>query len=155
MTGMKARTGWPKTGREIGLLLQVLVVLTAVHLLLPCVKLRTLLQWLEAFPVRGRGDEGTLEKASRYTDALLWRIPTARPGPCLIRSLTLYHFARRWGLPVQVHCGARRVEGALQGHAWLSLNGAPFLESGDPEASYAVTFSYPAPASEPAKAEAA
>jgi hypothetical protein len=152
---MKARTGLPRTGGEIGLLLQVLAVLTMVRLLLPCVKLRTLLRWLEALPVRGRGDEGTLSEASRYADALLWRIPGTRQRPCLVRSLTLYHFARRWDLPVQLHCGARRVGGALQGHAWLSLSGVPLMERGDPEASYAVTFSHPVPASEPAKAEAA
>lgn len=137
---MKEAPSRPQTWPEYWLLAQVFGVLAALRLLLPWVKLRTLVRWLE----RRRPthlDALALRKAARYTDALLGRMPRPPRGPCLPRSLTLFYFAHRAGLPVQLQCGVRRVGGRLQGHAWLSLNGEPFLEKQDPRQSYAVTFS--------------
>src|SRR6187551_3492676 len=98
---MNEPRNWPRTGADLWLLARVLVVLVVVRLLLPRVKLRTLLRWLEATPQAGNKAGSTVEKAGRYADALLARLPLARPGPCLVRSLTLYHFGTRYGLPVQ------------------------------------------------------
>jgi len=62
------------------------------------------------------------------------RILSALPGPwhlsCLNRSVVLYHLLRAAGRPVELCIGAKRVGGAqLAAHAWLLLDGAPYLES--------------------------
>lgn len=119
----------------------MLGLVVALRLLLPFVKIKTLLQWLAPSRIPLIADQHTLDKAVRYTDALLWRMRFPLRGSCIPRSLALYYFATRCGLPVHVHCGVRRVGEALQGHAWLTLNGSPFLEEGNPD--YAVTFSFP------------
>jgi hypothetical protein len=127
----------------VRLVVHVAGLLLLLRLLLFCVKLKTLVRWLDADPSVQRIDPATLPKAARYTDALLARIPFPTRGNCLPRSLVLFHLARRWGLPARLHCGVRRDGQQLQGHAWLSLHGEPFLEASNPEESYVVTFSYP------------
>ena len=146
---------WPRTIGEIKLLAQVLGVLIAVWVLLPCVKLSRLLRWLDASPGTRSGDPEKLAKAAEYTDALLRRLRFFPRKACLLRSLTLYSVAKRSGIQAQIHCGVRREEGKLVGHAWLSLNGRPLLEKGDPAESYAITFSHPASSSLPTAAQAA
>ena len=52
-----------------------------------------------------------------------------RPGhACLPRSLALYEEARRRGLAVRLLVGVWIDGGDLASHAWLTLDGAPFLE---------------------------
>ena len=59
----------------------------------------------------------------------------AREGdtsPCLPRALALLGEARECGFAPALVLGVRRGEkGTIASHAWLSLDGAPFLE--DPE----------------------
>ena len=63
------------------------------------------------------------------------RILAHLPGPwhlsCLNRSVVLYHLLRAAGRPVELCIGARRVprEARISAHAWLVLDGAPYLES--------------------------
>jgi len=142
---MHVKRAWPQTFRELGLLVRVLGLLTALRLLLPRVQLPRLLRWLTPSRIPPVADSLTLEKAVHYTDALLWRLPFPLPGPCLPRSFILYYFATRCGFPARVHCGVRRLGEVLQGHAWLSLQGTPFLETDTLHGNYAVTFSFPSP----------
>ena len=54
--------------------------------------------------------------------------------PCLVRSLALYGDARRHGFAPSLVLGVRREGAAVESHAWLSLDGRPFLEPhGTPE----------------------
>ena len=133
----------PKTLREWWLLTRVATLLLAFRLFLLRVPLPTTLRWLTPVRVPATADAGMMAKATQYADALLWRLAFPLRGPCLPRSLTLYYFARRYGFPVQFHCGVCRTNGTLQGHAWLSLSGRPFLEANNPADNYAVTFSFP------------
>lgn len=68
-------------------------------------------------------------------------------GLCLRRSLTRYYFLRREGLPVQVHFGARFVDGKpdreITGHAWLTLDGKPYYEPGKNWRGFTVMLSFP------------
>ncbi len=64
-------------------------------------------------------------------------------GICLRRSLARYYFLRRAGLPVVVVFGARRLGDGIGGHAWLTLDGAPYHELPQHYQTYAVMFSYP------------
>ena len=66
-----------------------------------------------------------------------------RRKPCLYRSLLLYKFLRENGLPVRIHFGVIKTGEGLIGHSWLTLDGKPFLESGDPGERFVVTFSFP------------
>jgi hypothetical protein len=84
-----------------------------------------------------------LDKIARYTDSVLWWLSVSAKGNCLPRSLALYYFATRCGFPVCLCCGVRRMRNNLEGHAWLTLHGKPFLERGNPELSYIVIFSFP------------
>jgi len=118
-------------------------VLALVRLLLPCVRLKRLVRWLGMPRAGGAVHPAPLQTVAWYTDALLQRMPARGRGHCLPRSLTLFFFAARAGLPVRLHCGVRRTGHALEGHAWLTLGPDLFLEQGDPRAEYAVTFSYP------------
>jgi len=68
-------------------------------------------------------------------------------GLCLRRSLTRYHFLRRAGIPVVLRFGAKFVNGKadrdIAGHAWLTLNGAPYYESGENWQGFSVMLSFP------------
>jgi hypothetical protein len=144
---MSAAMRSPRTAGEYRLLLRVLLVLVVVRLLLPCVRLKRLVRWVGRSQPSRTPHPVSLQTAAWYADALLQRLPAGRRGNCLPRSLALFYFATRAGLPVRFHCGVRRVGEELEGHAWLTLGDQLFLERGDPEGRYAVIFSYPEPSS--------
>lgn len=74
--------------------------------------------------------EGT-RRLRRYLNFLLLSVlRTSRP--CLRRTLVLFAYCRRAGLPVQIHIGVRPDRCSIQSHAWLTLNGNLFQE--DPAA---------------------
>ncbi len=66
---------------------------------------------------------------------------------CLRRSLTRYRVLRRAGIPVVVQFGAKRAgtprPDTLTGHAWLTLDGAPYHEPDDRWAAFTPTYRYP------------
>ncbi len=134
---------FPKSAREIWLLIRVAGVLIGLSLFVRSFKLRTVLRWLTPSRYCRTMDPPTFEKTVAYTDGIVRRLHLFPRGNCLPRSLALYYFATRCGLPVHVCCGIRRVRETLEGHAWLDLNGKPFLEHGNPELSYTVTFCFP------------
>jgi hypothetical protein len=69
-------------------------------------------------------------------------------GLCLRRSLTRYYFLRRAGVPVAVQFGAKFSGGQpdrnVNGHAWLTLNGAPYFEDDENWRGFTVMFGFPA-----------
>jgi hypothetical protein len=134
---------WPRTLKEVWLLTWVVAVVISLSLLLRWLKLITLVRWLTPSRRCSSNDTEMLKKIARYTDGVLWRLAVSPKGNCLPRSLALYYFATRYGFPVRLCCGVRRMRNTLEGHAWLTLNGRPFLEHGNPELSYTVTFSFP------------
>jgi hypothetical protein len=131
--------------REYRLLVRVLAVSSVIRMLLPLAPLKRLVRWLAPSGPSPIPHPVCLQTVAWYTDAVLQRLPYRRRGNCLPRSLTLFYFASRAGLPVQVHCGVRRAGPKLEGHAWLTLGGEPFLEPGNLAESYSITFSYPDP----------
>ena len=61
--------------------------------------------------------------------ALVSVADAALPGhACLPRSLALYEEARRRGLAVKLVVGVRMDGADVASHAWLTLDGTPFLE---------------------------
>jgi hypothetical protein len=140
---MKKGGAWPKTMREFWLAGQVFGLVLILRVLMRWVKLDKLLNLLTPAKMPSSCDAATFQKLVCYVNAILWRFPTNPRGNCLSRSLTLYFFGIRYGLPLQFHCGVRQVDGVLKGHAWLSLDGDPILEPDNPFAIYAVMFSFP------------
>ncbi|MBA2293103.1 MAG: lasso peptide biosynthesis B2 protein [Gemmatimonadales bacterium] len=70
-------------------------------------------------------------RIAAWIDHLLRRLPWPWRHTCLRRSAVLYHLLRRGGRAVELCVGVRRDEAnALAAHAWLSLDGQPYLESG-------------------------
>jgi hypothetical protein len=84
-----------------------------------------------------------IQRAASYTDLILRWFPYNTKGNCLPRSLILFVFANRYGYPVKFHCGIRRGETGLDGHAWLTFNGQVFLESTRQCMGMVETYSYP------------
>ena len=78
---------------------------------------------------------------ARWVSRILHRLPEPWHLSCLNRSVVLYHLLRRAGRPVELCIGVTRtVSGGvitrvgrdaphITAHAWLELDGAPYLES--------------------------
>lgn len=68
-------------------------------------------------------------------------------GLCLRRSLLRYYFLREAGLPVQIVFGARlkqtQAGSGIGGHAWLTLDGAPYHEHPGDCQDFAQIYVYP------------
>ena len=141
---MRAQHPWRQTSSRLWIVIRVCGLLLALRLLLPCLKLQTLLKWLTPPESFGGAQPLELEQAVWWTDSFL-RFVFSWQGKCLPRTLTLYYVATRSGYPVQMHCGIRRDGNELQGHAWLSQHGVPFLEQDDPVQHYVSVFSLPYP----------
>ncbi|MGN6734498.1 MAG: lasso peptide biosynthesis B2 protein [Candidatus Binatia bacterium] len=134
---------WPKTAKETCILVWVLGVVVSIRLLLRALALTTLLRWLSPSRHCVRINADMLDKIARYTDGVLWWLSVSAKGNCLPRSLALFYFATRCGFPVRLCCGVRRMGNTLEGHAWLTLLKRPFLERGNPESYYTITFLFP------------
>ena len=115
-----------------------------IRLALKLVKLTSLLTWLQPATCSGGKDEKYIAKMAGYIDRLLGIFPANPKGNCLPRSLILFRIARLEGLPVVFHCGVRRSELGLDGHAWLTLLEQPFLENTRQHETMVKTVSFPA-----------
>jgi len=134
---------WPHSLREFGGLVYVSLIFFCLRVLLPHIRLDRALRWLYSADKHFPPTPERFALFHRYFRALIRRFRTNPKGDCLIRSLVLFYFARRNGLPVHFHCGVFQVGKALDGHAWLSLEGKPFFEKEDPYTRYTVTYSFP------------
>ncbi len=96
---------------------------------------------------------GRLRLTAPETARLIWNVLRWDRGRfnngCFVRSFTRYHFFRVMGHPVVFHLGVERKDAAgtfadLRSHAWLTLDGVPFLEF-EPErfADYRELYRFP------------
>lgn len=84
-----------------------------------------LLAGLESGPVwPAAGEPAALHRD--VTAAL--RLMGVRERGCVPRAMTLYALLSRQGHTVAYVSGVRRVNGELDGHAWVELNGVPVAE---------------------------
>lgn len=133
----------PQSPFHLWVACQVIVLTGALRFLLRWVKLPRILNWLTPKMVSPITSPEAFAIVARYVGSVLRRFPSNHRGSCLVRSLALYNFARRYGYAVHFHCGVHRVDGEFKGHAWLSVNREPFWEGGDPFGTHVVTYSYP------------
>ncbi len=127
-----------------------------VRVLLRFLSLPHALGVLEPGSGRSRSIGLPLEDLIYYIDRWLLLFPYNVKGNCFPRSVALYRCARRAGYPVRLHCGVRKSNGTLDGHAWLTLDGSPFHELSRQWQQFTVTFSYPVePSSSTAREQSA
>ncbi len=90
------------------------------------------------------------KKIIQWTDAVLgWEFFVFRKS-CLKRSLVLFHFLKKSGLPIQINFGVRKLAQnpehtwpLLDGHGWLSLGGRTYSEKGEPQSKFKLIYSFP------------
>ena len=132
--------------------LHVALVVMWVRMLSRAKSLPVVLDRLHPHSMTGKRDEVVIGDLIYYVDRWLQLFPFNKKGNCFPRSLALYWFARRSGYPVCFHCGVKKEASTLAGHAWLTLDGRPFHETGQHWQRFTITFSYPP---DPATNEAA
>jgi hypothetical protein len=87
-----------------------------------------------------------IDEALAHADVITQRLPFV-PDTCLYRSLARFSLLRRAGHEARFVMGLSRP-GAIEGHAWVELDGAPYGEELDPD--LIVTYAYPSNLKEPA-----
>jgi transglutaminase-like putative cysteine protease len=65
---------------------------------------------------------------------------------CFTRGISRFVVLRRAGLPVELVFGLGPRDGVYAGHCWLELDGAPYLEPGDPRELFPEILRVPAAA---------
>ena len=87
-------------------------------------------------------DKEFAELAWGYTNFILIKCLRSKK-PCLLRSLILFYLFRKKALDVKIHFGIKKNVSPFEGHSWLLLNGAYFLENPDPHVLHTDMYSYP------------
>ena len=107
-------------------------------------------------PVRGRAPcprpldlDHAVRIVRRMCRLRLFRGPLF-PQACLRQALALYHLLSQLGYPVENNVGVYKVEEALRGHSWVTVDGKSVAERLPPEALQAI-YSCPAVVSRAAR----
>ena len=133
--------------RKYHLIVRTGLLILAIRVALRTTSLPRLLDLLHAGEGARTHDRPALEEIAYYVDRWLALFPYNSKGNCFPRALSLYRYARRYGVPVDFHCGVRKSGTSLDGHAWLMLSAEPFMEPTQHWQTFAVTFSFPHSAS--------
>ncbi len=132
---------YPKNLAEGLLFIRVWLLLSLLSPLIRLLKLPHLLQLLS--PQRITPEHWPADQVVGFTDTILGQESFIYRRNCLKRTLSLYYFLSRLGLPVQVNLGVRKGGGKLEGHGWLSLEGKPYLEPGPARADFQLIYTFP------------
>lgn len=133
--------------RKYHLIVGTGLLIIAIRVALRITSLPRLLDLLHAGEGARTHNRPTLEDVAYYVNRWLALFPYNKKGNCFPRALSLYRYARQYGLPVEFYCGVRKSGTNLDGHAWLMLSAEPFMEPTQHWKTFAVTFSFPHPAS--------
>lgn len=138
-------SGELKSFKDYLLFLYIISVISALTPLIRIFKLPRLLKILT--PASDKPQKwltGKEEQVKNYTDKVLGFEKFIYKKNCFKRTLSLYYFLRRSGIPVVVNLGVRKVKDKLEGHGWLTLDGKPFWEKNENPLNFEVIYSYPA-----------
>lgn len=106
---------------------RAVVAAAAVPPLVYAIPLHRLSRWLSR---PGRPDpQLNDEHLAGWVDRVMRRAPFLWRYTCLKRGAVLFLLLRRAGRAVRLHIGVRRDESILRAHAWLVLDGRPYLEA--------------------------
>ncbi len=133
---------------EIRLLLEMTGLLMLLPLLKRILSLPALILFFDAKSTSGKLPVD-LDRLIQLTKRLLnLKIGFLSPN-CVKQSLILFHFLRKYGHPAKIHFGISKNDaGNLHGHAWVSLDGEPFAEAGNPRNEFKETYVFPKKASQ-------
>lgn len=90
-----------------------------------------------------RCDFPSLDRVWRYSHVIVTSLLRSR-RPCLLRSLVVYRYGCKHGIPVSIHFGVRPGMDGLEGHSWVTLDGTPLGESEEGLRLYVAVYSHPA-----------
>lgn len=132
----------PKDSR---LLFKIVCFDCLVWFLLLWMKPQSVLKFLTPNKVKKVSDPERVQRIVRYTDFLLARnIPVIR-GVCLKRSLILYYFLNREGIPAEINFGVARENSDFIGHSWITVDNKPLFENVDNVQRYRQTYRHSSP----------
>lgn len=88
-------------------------------------------------------DVRSLDRVRRYSHMIITSLLRSR-RPCLLRSLVVYRYGCKHGIPVSIHFGVRPGMDGLEGHSWVTLDGTPLGESEEGLRLYVAVYSHSA-----------
>lgn len=62
---------------------------------------------------------------------------------CTKRTMILFHYARRYGVEATVNFGVARQKETIKGHAWITIDGEPYMENDGTVDDFKIIYSYP------------
>ena len=143
---LKNKVRFAKSPPEVLLVARAATVLLAIPSLLRLMDIERIVRELTP-KTRSQAGKTLPEERIAYLchrTVSFFRRVSYRPN-CLRRSLVLYHCLRLHGVPAVIHFGAKRQDGVLAGHCWLTLNGSLYHERPEMVSQFAHMFSLPAP----------
>lgn len=129
-----------KNPGDLWLLLRIAALASVMPVLLRWMKLPVLLNLLDSRNTSAAVEMGQVDRIVGFTHFVLRKSRLGKRSWCLRRSLLLYHFLGKAGLPVEINFGIQKVNG-LEGHAWLTHGGEVYLDKEEFTSSYAVIYS--------------
>lgn len=89
-----------------------------------------------------RADTRSIDRVRRYSHVIITGLLRSR-RPCLLRSLVLYRYCWKHGVPVTIHFGVRPGTDGMEGHSWVTRDGTPLGESEAGVRPYVAVYSHP------------
>ena len=126
---------------ERGLAFRVGLTACVLPILARILSLPRLLTFLDTQPIR-EDDRDPARILSLVERVLARNIGPLQPG-CYRRSLLGFRELRRSGFPARVFFGIRENGDALDGHAWIEVEGLPLGETADPREAFRMVYTYP------------
>ena len=99
---------------------------------------------VDFFDTRNPGSSQSPEKMDRVvwlTDSILWFLFSE--AFCVKKSLILFHYGRKFGMPISINFGVLKKADDLKGHAWVEVDGVPFGEEEESSAPFNVIYRRP------------
>ncbi len=132
---------YPKNLAGSLLFIRIWLLITLLTPLIRMFKLPRLLQLLT--PKKVTPKRWAVDQIVSFTDTIMEQEKFIYRRNCLKRTLTLYFFFSRLGLPIQVNLGVRKEDKKLAGHGWLTLEGKPYKEPTPNKPAYKIIYSFP------------
>jgi hypothetical protein len=97
-------------------------------------------RWAQQWAHRGQAKPSRQLPSPRRIAWLVERAARHCPWPatCLRRSLLLWAFLLRSGVPSELRLGFRNPDGKFEAHAWVEWSGVPLNDTPDVRSRYAV-----------------
>lgn len=142
----------PDVGGSLGrraarlrLSLQVLAMVLVLQLLLRF-DLSRVLGWLDVERPDSPLDAASASELVPIVNAVIAGLGPLVGSVCLTRTLTLFTFLRRRGVPLEVHLGIEQhgfdADVRFRGHCWLVYEQAPLHERSDPRERFRLLYRY-------------